>query len=135
MYCVGGVLKYQAQRHVSVEYYVVFTKLNPVIAYTVYQGLRSSYHLYAKKKMCSFCNQPGCSKGSYLALPSTPGNRLSDLCRNPASRSGPENRMVKLATKISTSAEPIYTQRQHQNIAVGFTFFSSLQFCIVAITK
>jgi hypothetical protein len=85
--------------------------------------------------MCNFCNQPRCSTGSYLALPSTPGdtmvNRVSDLCRNPTSRLGPKNRMVTLATKISMSAEPIYSYRQHQNIAVGFTSFqlSSILYC------
>jgi Uncharacterized conserved protein len=45
----AGVPKYHAQRHVAVEYYVVFTKVNCVISYKVYVGLRSSYHLYAKK--------------------------------------------------------------------------------------
>ena len=47
-----------------------------------------------------------CSTG-YLALPSTPGdgdttvNQVSDWCRNPTSRSGPENAIVTSVTKIS----------------------------------
>lgn len=75
-----------------------------------------------------------CSTGSYLALPSTPGDRhygqSSDLCRNPTSRSGLENGMVTSVMKIM-SAEPIYSNRQRQNIAAGFTSFqlSSILYC------
>ena len=54
-------------------------------------------------------------------------NRVCDLpCWNLITRSGPENRLVTTPTKITVVNESMYSHRQHQNIAAGYTTFFQL---------
>ena len=101
--------------HVS---YVLFTKFNPVIVYKVYLGLRSSYHLYEKKKVRLL--QSTWIKHRFVSRASKQHkvkyvicvvNRVSELCRNPTSRLGPKNSRATRSTKIKPSQNSNWGRR------------------------